>query len=84
MKPIPIEKQKEIARNWRGMKEGFYTQRRLLAQLAAHPDVTDEELLQRTRELGKTYNQLRAVSKSIYEITIRQRFAYRAPIDHNF
>ena len=32
MKPIPLAKQKEIARNWRNIKEGFYKQSRLIAR----------------------------------------------------
>jgi hypothetical protein len=84
MTPIPISEQKEIAKNWCGMKEEFYRQSRLIAELAAHPEVTDQMILERVRELGKTYNQLRAVSKLIYEMTLRQRFSYHAPIDPNF
>jgi len=84
MKPIPLSKQKEIANHWRDMKQAFSRQQRLIAELAAHPEVTDQMILERVRELGKTYNAMREVQKSLHYILVRHRFEYRAPIDPNF
>ena len=83
MKPIPLAKQKQIAANWRGMKEGFYKQSRLIAELAAHPDVTDQMILERVRELGKTYNGLMEVQRFIRDFN-RQNPRTYLNIDHNF
>ncbi len=77
-------KQKEIAKNWREMKQAFARQQRLIAELAAHPDATDEMILERVRELGKTYNAMRETQKSLHYMLVRHRFEYRAPIDPNF
>lgn len=84
MKPIPLEKQKEIARNWREMKQGFYKQQRLIAELAAHPDVTDKMILERVRELGKTYNALREVQHSLRELDRKMMIRYSAGINTDF
>jgi hypothetical protein len=84
MKPIPLEKQQEIARNWRGMKEGFYKQSRLIAELAAHPEVTDQMILERVRELGKTYNGLKAVQHSLRQLDHKNMFRFSAGINTDF
>lgn len=84
VKPIPLEKQKEIARNWRNMKEGFYKQQRLIAELAAHPDVTDQMILERVRELGETYKGLKEVQHSLRELEYKNMFRYSAGINSDF
>ncbi len=81
MKNIPMEKQKEIARNWRDMKGAYCKQLRLIAELAAHPDMKDEQLLEAARGLGRTYNMLREVRASLTELSNKTRLY--VPIDLN-
>lgn len=84
MKPIPLSKQQEIAKNWRDVKQAFARQQRLIAELAAHPEVTDQMILERVRELGKTYKAMREMQKSLCELDRQQQFAYCVHIDPSF
>lgn len=84
MKPIPLAKQKEIARNWRDIKESFARQQRLIAELAAHPEVTDQMILERVRELGKTYTYMKELQRSLLDLDRQQRFSFHIAFNPHF
>lgn len=84
MKPVLISKQKELAKNWRDMKEGFYRQSRLIAELAAHPEVTDQMILERVRELGKTYTHMKELQRSLLDLDRQQRFSFHVAFNPHF
>lgn len=68
MDRIPRSKHDELIALWRQQRKGFIRATHLAAQLFAHPEATDTQVLDAARGVGRAYKAVRETRASLIEL----------------